>query len=37
MNKHATKHFHATHHPTVRSIEPGEDWYWCYMDNVMLG
>ena len=23
-NKHATKHFHATTHPLVRSIEPGE-------------
>jgi len=36
-NMHATKHFHATRHPIVRSIEPGEDWYWCYVDNVMLG
>ena len=29
-NKHATAHFHATAHPIVRSLEPGEDWGWCY-------
>lgn len=33
-NKHATKHFHATSHPLVRSIEPGEDWMWCYVDEL---
>lgn len=35
-NKHATKHFHRTHHPIVRSMEPGEDWRWCYVDEMML-
>jgi len=35
-NKHATKHFHATKHPIVTSLEPGEDWSWCYIDEVML-
>jgi uncharacterized UBP type Zn finger protein len=34
-NKHATKHFRATKHPIVRSIERGEDWGWCYFDNIM--
>lgn len=33
---HATKHFHATEHPVVRSVEPGEDWSWCYVDQVMF-
>jgi uncharacterized UBP type Zn finger protein len=33
-NKHATKHFHAVHHPIVRSLEPGEHWMWCYIDEV---
>jgi uncharacterized UBP type Zn finger protein len=33
-NKHATKHFHATHHPVMRSIEPGETWGWCFVDQV---
>jgi monovalent cation:H+ antiporter-2, CPA2 family len=35
-NKHATKHFHATQHPIVRSLEPGEEWGWCYADEVVL-
>jgi len=32
-NKHATKHFHATKHPVMRSFEPGESWRWCYVDE----
>jgi monovalent cation:H+ antiporter-2, CPA2 family len=35
-NKHATAHNHATHHPIIRSLEPGEDWGWCYPDAVTL-
>ncbi|HEV3085950.1 MAG TPA: UBP-type zinc finger domain-containing protein [Candidatus Elarobacter sp.] len=34
-NKHATKHFHKTHHPVIRSFQPGENWKWCYVDEVM--
>ncbi|HIG75881.1 MAG TPA: sodium:proton exchanger [Bacteroidetes bacterium] len=34
--KHATAHYHATGHPVMRSIEPGETWGWCYEDEVML-
>ena len=33
-NKHATKHYHATKHPMIRSFEPGEDWMWCYADEI---
>ena len=32
-NKHATKHFHATKHPLMRSLEPGETWGWCFVDE----
>jgi uncharacterized UBP type Zn finger protein len=32
-NRHATKHHHASGHPIIRSIEPGEDWYFCYVDD----
>ena len=35
-NRHATKHFHAEHHPIIESFEPGEDWGWCYVDNAWL-
>jgi hypothetical protein len=32
--KHATAHSHADDHPLVQSYEPGEDWWWCYVDDV---
>jgi uncharacterized UBP type Zn finger protein len=32
-NHHATKHFLSTHHPVVKSFEPGERWAWCYADD----
>lgn len=35
-NKHATRHFHETGHPIIMSAEPGEDWRWCYVDNLVL-
>ena len=30
---HATRHFHDTRHPVMRSYEPGETWRWCYVDQ----
>lgn len=35
-NKHATKHFHQTQHPIIKSFQPDEDWGWCYVDELML-
>jgi hypothetical protein len=35
-NRHATAHFHEEGHPLVRSAEPGEEWVWCYADEVPL-
>jgi signal transduction histidine kinase len=35
-NKHATRHFHATTHPIIRSLEPGEEWLWCYADQTVI-
>jgi uncharacterized UBP type Zn finger protein len=32
-NKHATKHFHGTKHPVIRSLEQGEEWGFCYPDD----
>ena len=32
-NQHATRHFHETQHPLVRSLERGEQWAWCYADD----
>jgi uncharacterized UBP type Zn finger protein len=34
-HKHATRHFHSTKHPVMRSVEPGEAWGWCYVDDLM--
>ena len=34
--RHATKHFHGTKHPIIRSFERHEDWGWCYVDEVFL-
>jgi hypothetical protein len=33
-HKHMTKHYHLTQHPVVSSAEPGEQWLWCYKDEV---
>ena len=33
-NRHATAHFHTETHPLVRSFEPGEEWFYCYLDDV---
>lgn len=35
-NKHATAHFHEVGHPLVQSYEPGEEWFWCYADEVLF-
>lgn len=35
VNTHATKHFHASDHPIVRSVEPGESWKYGYVDEAM--
>ena len=33
-NRHATAHFHTSGHPIMKSIEPGEDWMWCFVDQI---
>jgi uncharacterized UBP type Zn finger protein len=33
-NKHASKHAAATEHPIIRSLEPGETWCWCFVDDL---
>jgi uncharacterized UBP type Zn finger protein len=32
--RHATGHARSAEHPIVRSLEPGEDWSWCFVDEV---
>ncbi|HEY0159578.1 MAG TPA: cation:proton antiporter [Thermoanaerobaculia bacterium] len=33
-NRHATKHFTSTDHPVIRSYQRGEEWAWCYPDEL---
>ena len=33
-NKHASRHARETEHPIVTSLEPGETWSYCYVDNI---
>lgn len=35
-NKHASKHFQETKHPMIVSYEVGEEWIWCYVDQLAL-
>ncbi len=32
-NQHARQHFEDHDHVLIRSIEPGETWGYCYLDN----
>jgi hypothetical protein len=31
--QHATAHHHESSHPMVRTLQPGQDWVWCYVDE----
>lgn len=35
-NRHATAHHHASGHALMRSLEPGEAWCWCFVDELAL-
>ena len=35
-SKHASRHARTTGHPIIQSYEPGEDWLWCYVDEVQF-
>lgn len=35
IGKHASGHFQHVQHPVMRSIEPGEAWRWCFVDDVL--
>lgn len=35
-NRHARAHAHNSGHPLIRSLEPGETWSWCFLDEVAL-
>lgn len=35
VGRHGTAHHEQTGHPVMRSIEPGENWRWCFVDEVL--
>jgi uncharacterized UBP type Zn finger protein len=35
-NRHATAHARSSEHPIIRSLEPGEAWSWCFIDEVAM-
>ncbi|MCA9422964.1 MAG: UBP-type zinc finger domain-containing protein [Nitrospira sp.] len=35
-DKPATKYFHESSHPIIRSVEPGKNWRWCYVDDLFM-
>ncbi len=37
IGKHATEHARAAGHSVVRSLEPGEEWRFCYADGTFVG
>ena len=34
--RHASAHARAEEHPIMRSLEQGEDWSWCFVDEVAM-
>jgi uncharacterized UBP type Zn finger protein len=35
-NKHASAHARESDHPLIRSLEPGEEWSWCFVDDFAM-
>ena len=35
-SRHASAHARESGHPIIRSLEPGEDWSWCFEDEVAM-
>jgi uncharacterized UBP type Zn finger protein len=34
--RHASAHARSTDHPIMRSLQPGEDWCWCFEDELAM-
>jgi CPA1 family monovalent cation:H+ antiporter len=35
VGRHANRHYEGTGHPVMRSVEQGEAWRWCYVDELL--
>ena len=36
LHRHARAHFQAAEHPIIASMQPGEDWAYCYLDEIYV-
>jgi hypothetical protein len=36
INDVVPRAFHSTNYPTIHSFDPGEDWGWCYVDELFF-
>jgi uncharacterized UBP type Zn finger protein len=34
--RHASGHARSAEHPIIRSLEPGEEWSWCFVDETAM-
>jgi hypothetical protein len=34
--RHATAHHRSSGHAVMRSLEPGEEWSWCFIDELPM-
>jgi len=35
-NRHARRHWEVSGHPIIQSVEPGEAWAWCFVDETFF-
>jgi uncharacterized UBP type Zn finger protein len=35
-NRHASAHAQQAAHPLIRSLQPGEDWSFCFVDDLAM-
>jgi uncharacterized UBP type Zn finger protein len=35
-SRHASRHAREQEHPLIRSLEPGEEWCWCFVDDFAM-
>ena len=36
LNRHAITYAASAGHPIIRSLQPGEDWSWCFVDRLAM-
>lgn len=35
VSRHAEAHYNETGHPVIRSLEVGQAWLWCFVDQIL--